>query len=164
MKLRYFSSTNVHWIQRISPFCSLKIFRHGQMVIGRNCQFESGCDLQVHENGKLIVGRRVYMNRYCMVSVHGFVEIGDNSIFGPGVKIFDNNHKFNYEAGVSSQLSVGRIMIGRNCWIASNVIILKGAEIGDNCVIGAGCIIKEKIPSGSIVRPVIGNIIEKIHS
>ncbi|WP_374111124.1 DapH/DapD/GlmU-related protein [uncultured Phascolarctobacterium sp.] len=29
--------------------------------------------------------------------------------------------------------------------------MLKGVTIGDNCVIGAGCIITEDIPSNSIV-------------
>ena len=29
--------------------------------------------------------------------------------------------------------------------------ILKGCEIGDRCVIGVGCVVKGKIPDGSIV-------------
>jgi acetyltransferase-like isoleucine patch superfamily enzyme len=31
------------------------------------------------------------------------------------------------------------------------VIVLKGVEIGNNCVIGAGCIIYKNIPAGSVV-------------
>ncbi|WP_455266069.1 DapH/DapD/GlmU-related protein [Phascolarctobacterium sp.] len=41
--------------------------------------------------------------------------------------------------------------IGSHCWVGSNVVILKGVTIGDNCVIGAGCVITEDIPSNSIV-------------
>ena len=41
--------------------------------------------------------------------------------------------------------------MGRSCWIASDVVLLKGADIGDNCVIGAGCIIRGKVPAGSLV-------------
>ena len=29
--------------------------------------------------------------------------------------------------------------------------ILKGAKIGDNCVVGAGCVVKGEIPTASIV-------------
>lgn len=36
-------------------------------------------------------------------------------------------------------------------WIAANVTILKGTSIGDNCVIGTGCVVKGLIPSSSIV-------------
>lgn len=73
-------------------------------------------------------------------------------MFGPGVKIFDNNHRFIKSEGVRSDLNIGNINIGDNCWIASDVIILKGADIGNNCVIGAGCIVDRKIPDNTIVR------------
>jgi len=162
LKLFNWGRIKVHLVQRISPFCALKVYDRGRLSIGYNCQFESGCDLQIHKNARLVLGRRVYMNRYCMVSAQGSVEIGDNTIFGPGVKVFDNNHVFSKEKGVSQELSIGSIKIGNNCWIASNVVILKGTEVGDNCIIGAGCIIKGIIPAGSIVKPSINNIIENI--
>ena len=164
MKLRHGNRACVHWIQRISPSCALHLYEKGNLQIGRNCQFEAGCDLQTHGTGRLSIGLRVYMNRYCMVSAHGSVEIGDNCIFGPGVKIFDNNHQFDSKNGVGTRLSVGSVRIGKNCWLGSNSIILKGANIGDNCVVGAGCIIKESIPSGCLVRPYINNSIEIIRS
>lgn len=31
------------------------------------------------------------------------------------------------------------------------MVILKGVEIGDHCVIGAGVVLRESVPSGSIV-------------
>ena len=164
LKLRFGSRASVHWIQRISPSCALHLYEKGHLYIGRNCQFEAGCDLQVHGTGRLTIGQRVYMNRYCMVSVHGLVEIGDHCIFGPGVKIFDNNHRFTKSDGASPSIDAGSIKIGKNCWIASNAIILKGAEIGNNCVIRAGCIIKDTIPAGSLVRPNCNHIIEPIRS
>ena len=40
--------------------------------------------------------------------------------------------------------------IGENCWIAGNVTILAGAEIGDGCVIGAGSVVAGKIPANSL--------------
>ena len=164
LRLRYGKRICVRWLQRISPSCALKLYGNGKLCIGQNCQFEAGCDLQVHGDGILSIGQCVYMNRYCMVSAQGSVDIGDNCIFGPGVKVFDNNHRFESSTGVSSRLSVGSVKIGNNCWIASNAIILKGADIGDNCVIGAGCIIKDVIPSGSLVRPCCKNEIEPIRS
>lgn len=143
---------NVNFIQRISPLCSLKIFDSGKLFIGRNTELAAYCDLEVHGHGVLEIGERTYMNRYCMISAQEQVSIGTNCMFGPGVRIFDNNHKHTSEEGVSSSLKTAPITIGDNCWICSNVIILKGSHIGKNCVIGAGCIIHGEIPDGSIVQ------------
>lgn len=162
MKLRFGKGSKIHWLQRISPFCSLNIYGKGNLVIGRNCQFPAGCDLTVLGNGRLVLGERVIMNKYCVLSAHCSIEIGDNCLIGPGVKIFDNYHRFSKEHGAKQELSVAPIKIGKNCWLGSNAVILKGTNIGDNCVIGAGCVVKGTIPSCSIVRPNVNNIIEEI--
>ena len=142
----------IHWVQRISPLCSLKIFDIGRLQIGRNTEFAPYCDFQVHGNGVLTIGDGVYLNRYCMISAHNRVSIGDGCFFGPGVKIFDNNHKYSKEDGASTDISTSPIVIGDHCWIASDVIILKGSRIGNDCVIGAGCIIHGEIPDGMLVK------------
>lgn len=55
------------------------------------------------------------------------------------------------------------IIIGNNCWIASNVLILKGVKIGDRSVIGAGCIVFEDVPPDSILINRQNNKLEKIN-
>lgn len=150
-RLVHWGRFDVQWIQRISPLCSLKVFRRGIIRVGRNCEFAAYCDFETHGEGVLEIGEGTYFNRYCMISVHEQVTIGKHCMFGPGVKIFDNNHRHLSETGVSSQLSTAPICIGDNSWIASDVIILKGARIGKNCVIGAGCIVRGEVPNGSVM-------------
>ena len=41
----------VHWVQRISPLCSLKMFQHGRMRVERNCEAAASCDLEAHGCG-----------------------------------------------------------------------------------------------------------------
>lgn len=151
-KLRFGKRFNVHIMQRISPMCALKLYSKGYMQIERNCEFAHGCDFQVHGIGKLHIGTNTYFNRYCMISAHESVKIGNNCMFGPGVKVFDNNHRFTKNDGVLSTLKCGEITIGNNCWIAANAVILKGTTIGDNCVIGAGCLVQGNVPNGTLVK------------
>lgn len=40
--------------------------------------------------------------------------------------------------------------IGKHVWIGSNVVILKGVTIGDNAVIGAGCVVDRDVPECAI--------------
>lgn len=150
-KLRHGSRYAVHPLQRISPFAVLKLFQHGRMEIGRNTELAHGCDIEVFDQATVSIGEATYMNRYCMISAHSGVKIGHHCMFGSGVKVFDNNHLHSPEAGVSTELSSAPIVIGDRCWLASDVVVLKGVTIGDNCVVGAGCIIYKDLPAGSVV-------------
>lgn len=70
------------------------------------------------------------------------ISIGNNCVIAAGVNIIDaNGHQV-----VSSNRTVGRddpkpIIIGNNVWIGLNAVILKGANIGNNCVISAGSVV-----------------------
>ena len=44
----------------------------------------------------------------------------------------------------------GKIVIGNNCFIGYEAVILKNTEIGDNCIIGARAVVKGKVPSGTV--------------
>ena len=105
----------------------------------------------VDSNAKLFIGKQVYFNEDAMISCKSMIEIGTGCKFGPNVKIFDNNHKYNAAGGVSNDHNVGTIIIGEHCWIGANVVILKGTKIGKNSVIGAGCVISGEIPEASVV-------------
>ena len=150
-RLAHWGCFDVHWLQRVSPLCALKIFQRGVVRVGRNCEFAAYCDFEVHGEGVLEIGEGTYFNRYCMISAHERVTVGKHCMFGPGVKIFDNNHQYSPEHGVSGALTTGAVSIGDNSWVCSDAIILKGAQIGKNCVVGAGCIVRGKVPDGSVV-------------
>ena len=86
-----------------------------------------------------------------MISCLEEVSIGAGCRFGPNVKVFDNDHKFSARGGVSQEHTTSPVTIGDHCWLGANVTVLRGTEIGDNCVIGAGCVVKGSIPAGSLV-------------
>ena len=163
-KVKYGHRYKFDKIERFAHSVNINLYGNGECQFGRNIELSNDVDIQVHGSGILSIGAGTYMNRFWMISCHGRVSIGEGCMFGPSIKIFDNNHKFNSEDGVKCDLSIGEISVGDHCWIASNVILLKGAHIGKNCVIGAGCIIDKAIPDNSIVRLKPQYIIETITS
>ena len=46
---------------------------------------------------------------------------------------------------------IGRVSIGNNVFIGHGCVVLPGVSIGDDVVVGAGSIIREDIPSNSVV-------------
>ena len=104
------------------------------------------------------IGKNVFFNNGCSVAAMDRVEIGNDCLFGENVKIYDHNHRFNMkDIPVKKQgYTSNRIIIGNNNWIGSNVVILKGVKIGENCVVGAGCVVDTDIEDNCIVKN-IGN-------
>lgn len=79
------------------------------------------------------------------------IEIGAGTMMGEGVRFYDHDHIYTAEKIEKWQWTTAPIRVGRDCWIGSNVTILKGVTIGDNTIIGAGCLIRNDIPSNSVV-------------
>ncbi len=104
------------------------------------------------ESGKLVIGDNVGVSEFCYFAVRGNISIGDNVIFGPGVKIFSENHSFKlFEKVFRLQEEIrNEVIIGNNVWIGSNTIILPGVTIEDNAVIAAGSVVNKNINNGTL--------------
>ncbi len=92
------------------------------------------------------------------IYARNLIHIGKHTNIGGNTKIFDHdfhpidpNERLEHpDAGMSSK----KISIGENVFIGCNVIILKGTELGDNCVVGAGSVVSGKFANGSVI---VGN-------
>ncbi len=128
------------------------VFANGSKIsFSKRISNDGRLSIIVGNDGELSIGEYVYFNEGSMISCQDKIEIGDHCKFGPNVTIIDNDHCFDACNGVNNKFVSLPISIGNNCWIGANVVILKGTVVEDNCVIGAGCIIKGNIPKGSIV-------------
>lgn len=94
------------------------------------------------------------------------ITIGDHTNIGGNVKILDNDfHPVDADARLADdkgKIGTAPIQIGRNCFIGCNVLILKGSEIGDNCVIGAGAVVSGKFEANCVIAGNPARIIKRI--
>ncbi len=56
----------------------------------------------------------------------------------------------------------GKIVVGDNVFIGINTLILPGTTIGNNCVIGAGSVVRGSIPDNSVVLGNPAKVIMKV--
>ena len=102
-------------------------------------------------SGKLILHDGVFINNSCSFNCMERIEIGNGTMMGEGVRFYDHDHVYTAEKIEKWQWTTAPIRVGRDCWIGSNVTILKGVTIGDNTIIGAGCLVRKDIPANSVV-------------
>ncbi|MDU2395245.1 acyltransferase [Streptococcus mitis] len=111
-------------------------------------------------SGKLILHDGVFINNSCSFNCMERIEIGAGTMMGEGVRFYDHDHVYTAEKIEKWQWTTAPIRVGRDCWIGSNVTILKGVTIGDNTIIGAGCLIRNDVPANSVVYN-DGNLVVK---
>ncbi|OMD56310.1 acyltransferase [Paenibacillus odorifer] len=136
----------------VSPFTELEIGRKASITLGRKINIKSGTKIRARSGAEIIIGKNTFINHNCMIVSHRRISIGQNVRFGPNTLIYDHDHDYQNEDGFEKNLyKTTSVEIGDNVWIGANVVILRGTTIGDNCVVGAGSIIKGNYSSNQTI-------------
>jgi carbonic anhydrase/acetyltransferase-like protein (isoleucine patch superfamily) len=134
-----------------SAFVSEAAYIIGDVEIGEHSSVWPGAVIRA-DFGSIKIGENTAIEDNCVIhsgtpsktDYREEVTIGDNVHIGHGAVL--NCHK-----------------ISNNVLIGMNATILHDTEIGNNCIIAAGCLVREgdKIPNGSFVAGVPGRVMGK---
>ena len=119
--------------------------------------------------GELKIGKNCLLGRNVDIDYTGGLELCDSVTLMDGVKILTHAHdSFNIYSDdqylpFSNYAIPTPLRIGKNTSIGSRAIIMPGVEeIGENVMVSAGSVIKEKIPSNCIVAGNPAKVVAKI--
>lgn len=143
-----------------------------RIAIGRNCFVAADVTLAVglpsepqrREDGPaLTIGDRCIIGRgSALVSLIDLV-LEDDVTLAPNVYVTDHNHTY-----ADLYLPVGLqfpahspVRIGAGSWLGTNVVVLPGADIGRNCTVAAGAVVRGTIPDHSVVAGVPGRVVRR---
>lgn len=117
------------------------------------------------KDAEIIIGNNVGISG-ATIYARKSIEIGDNTLIGGNAKILDNDfHPLEIEArnnDIKEKIPARPIKIGKNCFIGCNSIILKGTELGDGCIVGAGAVVSGKFGDNSVIAGNPGKLIKKV--
>ena len=106
------------------------------------------------DGGEIQIGDNVGMSGATIYSIKK-IKIGDYTSIGGNTKIIDNDfHPIDSKERMQDDRTAIKsveINIGKHVFIGCNSIILKGTELGDNCVVGAGSVVTGKFPDNSVI-------------
>ena len=101
-----------------------------------------------HRNAAVEEG--VYIGAYCIV---GMAKIGKNCTIGSHVSVLSGKRQHGFDqVGVPIQEQGGifeQVRVGENCWIGERSVIM--ADLGRQCVVGAGSVVIKSFADLSIV-------------
>ncbi len=84
------------------------------------------------------------------------IHIGKGTQIANGVAIITANHDLQ---DITVHSAGKDVYIGKECWIASNAVILPGVRLGDHTIVGAGAVVTKSFPDGWCV---IGGVPAKL--
>lgn len=91
---------------------------------------------------------------------YSLIELGDNVVISKEVILLTHDYSItaalcsngvNIGRGEGELLLKDKIVIGNNSFVGARAMILPGTIIGENCIIGAGSVVKGEIHSGTVV-------------
>lgn len=108
---------------------------------------------------RVFIGKNVTINKGATFISPGKVEIGNNVLIAPEVKIATVNHDFHDRHHL---LHFAKVTIRENAWIGIGAILCPGVTIGRNAVVAAGAVVTKDVPDNAIVAGNPAKIIKKL--
>ncbi len=132
--------------------------------------------IRIEKNGSLEIGDDVYIGDDVIISAQDQIIIGKGTLLANGVQVFDNtSHPIDWQersdhfkmiAGLITKKKITvpaiRVKIGNYCWLCANSMVLKGVNVGDHSIIGAGCVITKDVPPDVMVGGIEQKIVKKL--
>ncbi len=113
----------------------------------------------IHKNAVIMMGATI--NIGAVVGEETMIDM--NAVLGARATVGKRSHigAGAVLAGVLEPPSATPVIIGDDCLIGANVVILEGVKVGDGSVIAAGSVVTKDVPSGVVVAGAPGKIIKE---
>lgn len=129
--------------KRLLTYPKYYLFKKQNIFVGQGVSMSKGFRFLW---GNMIVGDNVALqNTFCDDSAT--ISIGSHTFFGHNVMLLTPYHDMEcLDEKRRKAVRCKPIHIGGGVWIASNVVVLAGVNIGDGAVVGAGAVVTKDVP------------------
>ena len=141
----FYKNINIEGQIILNGFFNIEVSKNAYLNILGTISLRSNVLLAVRDNANLTIKDGCFFNRNTSIVCRKSIEIGKNSIFGEGVKIYDNDHKVVNGIVCHNKFNTKKIIIGDNCWVGNDVNILKGSIIKNKTIVGAMSLVKGEL-------------------
>lgn len=160
LKLRWRGRLRTDGVCFVAPDATFEIGRGAVVHLGRWSWIGHGCKIRAHE-GEVRIGAKTVLGQECTISAFQHVSIGRECIVADRVMFIDFDHGVvEVDRPIREQGIYKRdVRVGNNVWVGYGACILRGARVGDNCVIGTDSIVTKDVPDDAVVAGVPARVV-----
>ena len=129
----------------------VRILRAFGASIGRGVKIRHG--VKIHWPWKLTLGNNVWIGVDAWVLNLEPVTIGSDCCISQGVFICTGSHSYD---SPTFEFDNAPIVVGDGSWIGARATLLRGVNVGANCLVGAGALVVKDVPDGTRLLASIG--------
>lgn len=123
--------------------------------------------LQINYTPNIIIGDGVTIEQNIHLTCANSVNIGSNTAIAANVTITDINHPYiDITCAPDKQaIEVGFVIIGQDCKIYNNVVILPNTTLGNHTVVGANSVVLGKVyPDNCVITGSPAKIVKRYNN
>ena len=138
---------SIGWKWVIKYWFPQKVLGYGKHIpfpIPRGVTFGNVKNVHFHPDDM----RNFHMTGSYYQGLNGKIYIGHGTKISLNCGFINANHDFN---DLNNHAEGKDIIIGNDCWIGMNCVILPGVELGDHTIVGAGSIVTKSFKDGNCV-------------
>lgn len=137
------------------------LIEFGERVwIGPRVWLEVGGAAAEQDRRAIRLGDGVVLRHHVTISAHESVVIEDDVLIAAWTSIYDLDHTVGPRANaIWYPHRTAPVRIGRGTWLGERVAVLRGADIGRHCIIGANAVVKGEIPDYSVAVGVPARVV-----
>jgi len=127
----------------------LRLRQGTELVLGDRTRIRGR--VVVNGGGRVEVGADTLLNG-CWIVAGEFVEVGDRCLVSDCGITDSDFHNADPELRHLPALPSTRraVHVGTNVWLGAHALVLKGVRIGDDCLVGAGAVVRHDLPEGVV--------------
>lgn len=133
----------------------------GSISIGKGCCLSEHVQI-VAQGGHVTIEDDVFIGIGCIIVCKNSIFIGKDTLIAEYVVIRDQDHRIDSRPIRSAGFKTTPIHIGSDVWVGCKATVLRGAYLGDRCVIGANALVKSRIPADTLAVGVPARAVKRI--
>jgi acetyltransferase-like isoleucine patch superfamily enzyme len=158
-KLRKVNFNNITTSIRIGKYSIVQTDKTSVIEFNERININNMVILLAEDKGKITFGKRVFIGDYSTLRANrATISIGSNTMIAQQVKLISTNHEYRDKNRLIHEQDMifdkCGITVGDDCWLGAGCVVLPGVTIGTGVVVGANAVVTKDVPDYAVV---VGN-------